>query len=109
MPKLNSDPMWCVVMFDLPVTSKSQRREATRFRNNLLDLGFSRAQFSVYVQYLPLSARINQIVKAIKAALPPGGDVRIISITDIQWSKAVRFSAGTPASTELAPPQLTIF
>lgn len=44
------DPMWCVVMFDLPVGTKKQRREATRFRNLLLDEGYWRAQYSVYVR-----------------------------------------------------------
>ena len=40
MPKKNSEPMWCVVMFDLPVGTKKQRSEANRFRNHLFDLGF---------------------------------------------------------------------
>ena len=43
MPKKNSEPMWCVVMFDLPVGTKKQRSEANRFRNHLFDLGFCRA------------------------------------------------------------------
>ena len=34
------DPVWCVVMFDLPVATKKQRKEATRFRHLLLDEGF---------------------------------------------------------------------
>lgn len=41
------DPMWCLVMFDLPVETKKQRREATRFRNDLLDWGFCMVQLSV--------------------------------------------------------------
>ena len=36
-------------MFDLPVLTAPQRREATRFRKFLLDRGFSMVQFSVYV------------------------------------------------------------
>ncbi|MCQ9370449.1 CRISPR-associated endonuclease Cas2 [Corynebacterium sp. 35RC1] len=60
-------------MFDLPVTSKKARREATQFRNHLLDLGFAMAQLSVYVQYLPLSARVSILAKSIKANLPAGG------------------------------------
>ena len=33
----DSDGMWCLVMFDLPVKTRRQRREATEFRNMLLD------------------------------------------------------------------------
>lgn len=56
MPAKGNDKVWCVVMFDLPVGTKDERRRATKFRNNLLDLGFQMAQFSVYVQYFPLGA-----------------------------------------------------
>lgn len=47
------DAMWCLVMFDLPVETKEQRREATRFRHDLLDWGFIMVQFSVYAKYWP--------------------------------------------------------
>lgn len=109
MPKKGSAPVWCVVMFDLPVGTKSQRREATRFRNQLLDLGFARAQFSVYVQYLPLATRVSNIAKTIKSDLPQGGDVRILSVTDTQWAKTIRFSNAVEENTEEKPGQLTIF
>ncbi|WP_323374282.1 CRISPR-associated endonuclease Cas2 [Corynebacterium marambiense] len=109
MPAKGSEPVWCLVMFDLPVKTKVQRSAATRFRNELLDLGFCMAQLSVYVQYLPLAARLKQIVTAVKAALPPGGDVRVVSITDKQWSRAIRFSSAIPGKQEEQPSQLTIF
>ena len=35
--------MWMVVMFDLPVMEKAERKAATQFRNGLLDLGFDAA------------------------------------------------------------------
>lgn len=37
--------MWMMVMFDLPTETKLERREASKFRNFLLDSGFSMAQF----------------------------------------------------------------
>ncbi|MGV0331174.1 CRISPR-associated endonuclease Cas2 [Corynebacterium macginleyi] len=101
--------MWCVVMFDLPVKSKKQTSEANKFRNHLLDLGFCRSQLSVYVQYFPLSSRIASTVKQIKTTLPEGGDIRIISVTDNQWAKAIRFSKAEPLEVEEKPSQLVIF
>lgn len=35
--------MWMLVMFDLPVLEPEERRAATQFRNQLLDLGFEMA------------------------------------------------------------------
>lgn len=109
MPKKGSDPVWCVVMFDLPVKTNKQRNLANGFRNQLLDLGFVRVQLSVYAQYLPLAARVSRIVGQIKRELPPGGDIRVINITDIQWSKAIRFSNAVERDVEEAPSQLLIF
>ncbi|WP_151529578.1 MULTISPECIES: CRISPR-associated endonuclease Cas2 [Corynebacterium] len=109
MPAKDSEPVWCVVMFDLPVKTKNQRREANRFRNRLFDLGFCRAQFSVYVQYFPLAARLSTIVKQVKGELPAGGEVRILSVTDQQWAKAIRFSNHKEQAVEEIPSQLTIF
>ncbi|WP_259924682.1 CRISPR-associated endonuclease Cas2 [Corynebacterium sp. p3-SID1056] len=101
--------MWCVVMFDLPTNTSTERKEATRFRNTLKDLGFCRAQFSVYVQYFPLAARITKTVKSIKLHLPAGGDVQILTVTDTQWAKAIRFSDARERKVEERPSQLTIF
>ena len=42
--------MWLFCFFDLPVKTKPQRREATRFRNFLLSDGFNMLQFSVYIR-----------------------------------------------------------
>lgn len=109
MPARDSDTMWCLVMFDLPVQTKTQRSEATHFRNLLLDLGFCMSQFSVYVQYLPFSARLTHLVKEIKNHLPQGGEVRIVGITDTQWSKAIRFSNKTEKLPEKNPSQLLLF
>lgn len=109
MPKKGEDAVWCVVMFDLPVGTKRQRTEATRFRNQLLDLGFGRAQFSVYVQYLPLAARLHTLAKNIKSELPNGGDVRILSVTDNQWAKTIRYSNSAETKAEETPSQLMIF
>jgi CRISPR-associated endonuclease Cas2 len=43
--------MWMLVTFDLPVETKKQRAAATRFRNDLLDLGFEMSQFSNYLRF----------------------------------------------------------
>ncbi|AYD89102.1 CRISPR-associated endonuclease Cas2 [Actinomyces sp. 2119] len=103
------DPMWCVVMFDLPVGTKKQRREATRFRNLLLDEGYWRAQYSVYVRYSPTVAGENRRVNAIKANLPAGGEVRILYVTDREWARTLCFQNEAPVKVEKEPQQLTIF
>lgn len=109
MPAREDDPMWCLVMFDLPTLTKTERREATRFRNLLLDLGFWRAQWSVYVRFTPTAGGSATTVRDIKANLPPGGEVRVVFITDIQWAKALRFSQAVADLSVEKPSQLAIF
>lgn len=42
--------MRILVMFDLPVKTKQQRRQATQFRNFLVRDGFHMVQLSVYAR-----------------------------------------------------------
>ena len=88
--------MWCLVMFDLPVETKKQRREATRFRNDLLDWGFCMVQFSVYVKYWPTGGQDHATLRAIKTHLPEGGQVRVLALTDRQWATGLRFDNAKP-------------
>ena len=46
-----AEPMWLLVMFDLPVKTKGQRKLANGYRHSLLDMGFDRLQLSVYCKY----------------------------------------------------------
>ena len=101
--------MWCLVMFDLPVKTKRQRRDATEFRNMLLDMGYSMVQFSVYVRYTPTQAGNRSTVKAIKENLPARGSVRILHISDHQWSSALRFSSRKRETENETPSLLTLF
>lgn len=103
------DPMWCVVMFDLPVGTKKQRREATRFRNLLLDEGYWRAQYSVYVRYSPTVAGEARRVGTIKSNLPAGGEVRMLYVTDREWARTLCFRNEAPVEVEEKPQQLMIF
>lgn len=39
--------MWMIVLFDLPVLTKRERKDANKFRKFLQDEGFDRCQLSV--------------------------------------------------------------
>ena len=99
----------CLVMFDLPVKTKRQRHAATVFRNMLLDMGYGMVQYSVYVRYTPTQSGNRATVKMIKDNLPANGLVRILHISDHQWSTAARFSSGKREIEEETPDFLTLF
>ena len=103
------DPVWCVVMFDLPVATKEQRKEATRFRHLLLDEGFWMLQYSVYVRYSPTVAGEPRRVSTIKSSLPDGGEVRMLYVTDREWSRTLCFRNEESVEAGPEPQQLMIF
>lgn len=109
MSHSEDEPMWCVVMFDLPVGSAEERRAANGFRHLLIDLGFWRVQYSVYALYTPRAGGSRRAVAAIRSGLPGGGEVRIMHITDHQWASALRFARAQPVEHREQPQQLTIF
>ncbi len=101
--------MWVVTMFDLPTDTKQARRAYRLFRNALLLDGFMMMQFSVYVRHCPSQENANVHVKRIKAALPPNGEVRVITITDKQFERMKVFAGKIRSKTERAPKQLEFF
>ena len=83
--------MWMLVMFDLPVVQKNERKAATEFRNTLLDIGFEMSQFSVYLRFCTSTVQIETYSKRVEAALPEGGRVNILQFTDKQYQRIVSF------------------
>jgi len=101
--------MWLLAMFDLPVKSKDDRREYTRFRHVLQRCGFVMLQFSVYARFLPSEDASAIYRKVVRAALPPGGEVRLMAVTDHQYGKMEIFLGRKRKSAEAPPAQLGLF
>lgn len=85
--------MWLIVLFDLPVSTKADRISASKFRHNLLDLGFQMSQFSVYMKYCPSTENANNIKEKIKKMVPKYGNVKVIQITDKQFANILHLSS----------------
>ncbi len=101
--------MWLMAMFDLPVKTKEDRREYTRFRNALLRSGFVRLQFSVYARCLPSEESSTIYRKVVRSVLPPGGEVRLMAVTDHQYGKMEIYAQRKRKNAEEPPPQYALF
>lgn len=106
---MSDDAMWTLVMFDVPTVTKEQQRDANRFRNLLLDMGFGRVQYSVYVRYKPAGGTSLSAIQTIRANVPPGGKARILFLTDQQWSSSKRFQGPDVETSDETPQQLMFF
>ncbi len=88
---------WLIVAFDLPVTTKTQRKAATGFRKFLIDDGYQMIQFSVYARACVGFARQQTHLARVKWNLPPEGSVRAFFVTRAQWERSYVIQ-GSPAS-----------
>lgn len=100
--------LWMIVMFDLPVKTKKERKKATRFRNFLLDQGFGMSQFSVYHRLLTGKEAAESLERKITLNLPGKGKVQILLITDKQYENIKTFKGKEQKPQEI-PEQLMLF
>lgn len=101
--------MWLITLFDLPTDTPSARKAYANFRKTLIESGFTMMQYSVYVRYCSGEDKANTQRKKIQSALPDDGEVRIISITDIQYSKIYNFVGKRRQPIEEPPKQIQLF
>lgn len=104
-----ADPVWLLVMFDLPTLTAEQRRAANGYRKLLLDRGFSRVQLSVYCRYIINATAALPVVNNLKATVPDEGYVRILSLTDRQWASGWHLYGSRYIPQEEPPEQLLLF
>lgn len=101
--------MWLVVLFDLPVGTKKERKAATNFRLKLLDLGFEMSQFSVYLRFCAGKEQAEAYERRIEQSMPASGKVHIISITDKQYENIRTYRGRKREQAPQNPNQFALF
>ena len=109
MPREEVRFMRLLVFFDLPVKTKEERREATRFRNFLLADGYDMIQLSVYARICRGQEMADKHIRRLTGHLPPAGCVRLLQVTDKQYGR-MKILVGAPKVQEkIAAAQLLLF
>ncbi|AGT43184.1 CRISPR-associated endonuclease Cas2 [Treponema pedis] len=101
--------MWIICLFDLPTNTKEQRHRASKFRQQLIEDGFSMMQFSVYYRHCGSAEACAVHVKYIKKHIPREGKVSILRFTDKQFGEIESFIGKTPEKKKKTPSQLEFF
>ena len=100
--------MYVFVLFDLPVTTKKDRREATRFRKFLVNDGFDMMQLSVYTRVCRGQDAVDKHLGRIEKNLPPKGSVRALPVTERQFARMKLLVGGTTAQEQTGTGQLVL-
>lgn len=101
--------LWLFALFDLPTKTRDERRKYTRFRKALLAHGFTMLQYSVYARYCPDEESAETQRRAVRAALPPAGQVRVMGVTDRQFGKMEVYFGAKRTEVEDPPAQMMLF
>ncbi len=79
--------MRVIVFFDLPVKTKKDRKEYTRFRKFLIKSGFVMMQESVYSKLAINQNAADSVCASVKKSKPPQGLVQMLTVTEKQFAK----------------------
>lgn len=90
-----------IVLFDLPVKSKDDRRRYQRFHKFLVKDGYLMMQLSVYTRLTKGLEGTEKHLGRLKANLPPRGSVRVMSVTERQYA-SMQVLVGRPTPQEKA-------
>ncbi len=82
---------YCIVMFDLPTTSRRAKRDYIEFRRFLLQDGFQMLQWSVYSRHCRSREDLETHMKRVRRKLPREGEVRMLHMTDAQFARMETF------------------
>lgn len=96
-------------MFDLPVLDADERAAANQFRLSLLDMGFSRAQLSVYMRFCTSHTQVQTYCYRVESVLPKGGQVNILQLTDKQYERIISFHGRYKQPVKKPPDQFDLF
>ncbi len=95
----NENFMRLIVFFDLPTKTKKDRKTYIKFRKKLLENGFFMLQYSVYCRICKGIQLSKKYIKFIKKVTPSRGNIRILQITDKQFSN-MELILGTKTNEE---------
>lgn len=100
--------MWLMVLFDLPTGTSEERVAYCHFHDYLLDDGFNRLQYSVYVRHCASEENMKVHMQRVKAALAPDGEVRMLTFTDKQFERMIVFHGHLRHAVEQPPEQVML-
>ena len=100
--------MRVLVLFDLPVASKKDRKNYAKFRKFLIQDGYDMLQFSVYSRITQNHDDARKHVERLSRNLPPKGSIRVLQITEKQYNSML-IMVGERTATEdfLTPADFT--
>ncbi|MDR1694865.1 MAG: CRISPR-associated endonuclease Cas2 [Lactobacillaceae bacterium] len=108
MAKEGERYMRMLVFFDLPTLTKTDRRNASRFRNFLVKDGYIMLQLSVYSRICKGQDDVEKHAKRLKGLICKEGSVRLLTVTEKQYASMEILVGTLKKEEELGDKQLLL-
>ena len=100
--------VYLFVFFDLPVKTRGERRDATRFRKFLVNDGYDMMQLSVYTRVCRGQDAVDKHLSRVERNLPPDGSVRALQVTERQFARMKLFVGPVTQQEQMGAGQLVL-
>ncbi|EFU73218.1 CRISPR-associated endonuclease Cas2 [Enterococcus italicus] len=74
--------MMLLVCFDLPRATIKNRKDATKYRKRLVELGFTMKQFSLYEREIRQTDTRRKVIATLSECLPEEGQITLYELPD---------------------------
>jgi CRISPR-associated protein Cas2 len=101
--------MRILVFFDLPTETAANRRDAAKFRKNLIKDGYYMIQYSVYCRLCRGMDISEKHIRRLMSYSPPVGSVRALEVTEKQYERMKIILGKTQLAEEINSKQLVFF
>ena len=101
--------MWIFVFFDLPTSTKKQRKQSAKFRKDLERDGYRMMQYSVYTRHCASMRIVETHLRRLKSFIPDEGLVSVLKVTEKQYSDINNFYGKVLKINNENPKQLEMF
>ncbi|MFR6361867.1 CRISPR-associated endonuclease Cas2 [Amedibacterium intestinale] len=86
--------MRLILFFDLPVTTKKDRKTYAQFRKYLIQNGYMMMQYSVYCKIFANREAAVKHVANLEKSVPKKGQIRLLLVTEKQYAKIEIITGG---------------
>lgn len=76
-----------LLIYDIPVSSKENRKKYQKFHKYIIHSGFLMLQESVYVKSMNTSESYSKLKSELKTLSPSNSNIRILKLTDKTFEK----------------------
>ncbi|KFN92533.1 MULTISPECIES: CRISPR-associated endonuclease Cas2 [Tetragenococcus] len=98
--------MMMLVCFDLPRTTKVERRQANRYQKKLVELGFTRKQFSLYEREIRQKKTRQKVIEVLRTELPNTGVISLYLLPNEVNDQQVTILGENAVKRTIRKPQL---